>query len=309
MTLDEKGFSKNHRSDVPQIMIGLFTDNDGYPFDFDVFSGNIFEGHTFPAAVKKLIDKYEFTRLTVVADAAMLSTDNLSFLESHGVNYIVGARLKKLPQELITEVADFDYSSGAIYSADWEGRRLIVDFSALRAQTDAVNRDRLVKKLKTRLMKKQAVIRKSKYLRWGQRGRVAGIDQKQIEADQRFDGLKGYITNQNNRLEAKEVIEQYHNLWRIEKAFRMSKGDLKERPIYHRYSSRIKSHLLVCFVSLLVMKAAETILSRKRYSLERTIEILGRVGQGKTRIGNICLDIDSELDQETQSILQLFTGH
>jgi len=78
----------------------------------------------------------------------MLSTDNLSFLESHGVNYIVGARLKKLPQELITEVADFDYSSGAIYSADWEGRRLIVDFSALRAQTDAVNRDRLVKKLK-----------------------------------------------------------------------------------------------------------------------------------------------------------------
>lgn len=80
--LRKKGYSKNCRADVPQIIVGLFVDADGYPFDFDMFSGNTFEGHTFETAVSQLRRKYDFTSLTVVADAAMLSAANLVFLES-----------------------------------------------------------------------------------------------------------------------------------------------------------------------------------------------------------------------------------
>jgi len=305
----KKGFSKNYRTDVPQIMVGLFVDNEGYPLDFDFFEGSIFEGHTFPVAIKKIVGRHVFTSLTVVADAAMLSADNLEFLDSLNINYIVGARLKNLPEAEIAKIHGHDFTKEAIFQITLKNQQLFIDYSPQRAQKDAKVRERLVKKLEIKLRKKEQVIRKSKYLRWESQGKIAGIDKKQIEADRKFDGLKGYITNKNNNLGANEVIKQYHNLWKVERAFRMSKSDLKERPIYHRYSSRIKSHLLVCFVSLLVMKETEKILNRKQYSLEKTIEVLGTVGQGKTQIGNVSLDIESALDQETQSILQLFTGH
>lgn len=307
--LRKKGFSKNHRTDVPQIMVGLFVDNEGFPFDFDFFKGSIFEGHTFPVAIKKIIAKYTFDSLTVVADAAMLSTDNLEFLESLHINYIVGARLKNLPLVVIEKIHNHDFLQKPIFQIVLKSQKLFIDYSSQRAQKDAKTRKRLIERLKIKLSKKEAVIHKSKYLKWEEQGKIAGIDKEKIEADKKFDGLKGYVTNKNIILDPLEIIKQYRNLWNVEKAFRMSKSDLKERPIYHRYSNRIKSHLLICFVSLLVMKETERILNRKKYSLEKAMEMLGTVGEGKTRIGNICLDIDSELDQETQSILQLFTGH
>ena len=81
MNLGKKGFSKDHRGDMPQVLIGLFVDFEGYPFDFDCFTGNTFEGHTFKTSVEKLIKKYQFGSLTVVADAGMLSEDNLLYLD------------------------------------------------------------------------------------------------------------------------------------------------------------------------------------------------------------------------------------
>lgn len=304
-----KGYSKNHRADVPQIIVGLFVDADGYPFDFDMFSGNTFEGHTFETAVSRLIRKYDFSGLTVVADAAMLSKDNLAFLESRGLDYIVGARLKSLPEDMIAAVTGFDFSAAAIYSTQWQDRRLLVDFSAARAKRDAASRDRQVRKLKLALAANRPVIHKSKYLRVDSPNQIRGIDQAKIAADSRFDGLKGYLVNAENPFSVEDIIAQYHNLWKVEKAFRMQKSDLKERPVYHRRRKRIESHLLLCFTSLLVMKEAERILRRKDYSLEKAIEILGKVGQGKIRIGRTQLELDSELDQEAELILNLFRGH
>jgi transposase len=304
-----KGYSKNRRGDMPQIIVGLFVDAAGYPLDFDIFPGNTFEGHTLETAVAKLKHKYGLTNLTVVADAAMLSADNLSFLESQGFDYIVGARLKSLPQTMIREITAFDFSAGAIYSVEWEGKRLLVDFSISRAQRDAANRDRQVKKLEAALISKRPVIRKSKYLKLDSPGQTKQIDQVRIAADRQFDGLKGYITNIANRMTFKQIIGQYRNLWKIERAFRMSKSDLKERPVYHWLRSRIQAHLTLCFVSLLVAKETERILAQKHCSLDRAIEILGRVGSGTTRVGGVELDIESEPDEEARLILGLFEGH
>lgn len=310
--LRQKGYSKDKRTDVPQILVGLFVDQDGYPIDFDFFQGKTFEGHTFQEAITNLIKKYSLETFTIVADAGMLSKDNLDFIASRHLGYIVAARLKNLSQELTQKILAHDFLTQPTYETFLKDkdRRLIVDFSLQRAKKDKANRERLIRSLKLRLIKGQTVIRKSKYLAVSQMGKVKGIDQTKIKEDLQFDGLKGYFTNVNAKeLPAEEVIKQYHNLWQVEKAFRMSKGDLKERPIYHYREERIQAHLLLCFISLLVMTETERKLKAKGFSLEKTIELLGKVGQGKIKLEKIELEIDSEVDQKTKSILDLFSGH
>lgn len=305
----KKGYSKEHRNDMPQILIGLFVDFDGYPFDFDVFEGNKFEGHTFKVAVEDIMNKYPFENLTVVADAAMLSEDNLSYLTDRHISYIVGARIKNMPDKITKDLCLHDYGENEWYELSWGDKRLIVDYSQDRAKRDRANRERLVKKLESNIASGRQLIRKSKYLLVENTGKVTGVDQKKIDEEKQFDGLKGYVTTADDSIKSKDIIAQYHNLWRVEKAFRMSKNDLRERPVYHQQLKRVKSHLLLCFVSLLVMKEAERILNQKHYTIEKAVEILGTVGQGKIRIGNVQLEVDSELDQEVQSILGLFAGH
>ncbi len=305
----QKGFSKDHRFDVPQILVGLFVDNNGYPFDFDFFEGKTFEGHTFTRAIDNIRSKYRFPTLTVVADAGMLSSDNLDYLDSIEVSYIVGARLKNLPQKVTEEILHYQYQRQPVFQTIMDNQQLIVDYSSDRAKLDAKNRDRLVTKLKRKLTDRETVVRKSKYLLIHGESEVKGIDEAKIEFDRQFDGLKGYLTNLGNPNSPTEIIEQYHKLWQVKKAFRMSKHDLRQRPIFHYQKDRIKAHLALCFVSLLVMKEAERHLKKIDCSLEQAIELLGKVGQGKVRVGKVELITESELEQRTQQILNLFMGH
>ncbi len=310
--LREKGYSKDHRSDVPQIVLGLFVDKNGYPFDFDFFKGKTFEGHTFPTAVKNLLDKYNFKNLTVVADAGMLSDDNLTFLSTLNLNYIVGARIKNMTDEIKKKILSFDFKSQEIHEIELKEKngRLIVDYSEDRAKKDNCNREKIVKKLEVKLEKKQAVVYKNKYLVFQNEGKVVGVNKTKIEEDKKYDGLKGYLTNiEKGKVGNDKIIEEYHNLWKIEKAFRMSKNDLQERPIYHRNLKRIESHLLICFCSLLVMKETENILAKINISLNHAIEVLGNVGEGTIAIGGIELPIEKEIDYEAKLILDVFLGH
>lgn len=307
--LRQKGYSKDHHSDIPQILVGLFVDQDGYPFDFDFFEGKTFEGYTLSKMIVRLKRQYIWEQLTVVADAGMLSEDNLAFLDSQEIGYVVGARLKNLPQTLKTTIVAHDFSKMGVFKTQYQGRRLLVSHSSQRAKKDKSNRDRLIKKLRGRLAKKQTTIRKSKYLKTRGENQVIGIDKAKIREDAQYDGLKGYLTNHQSQLSPQTVIAHYRNLWQIEKAFRMSKHDLRERPVFHSKPRRIKAHLTLCFVSLLVMKETERILAQKGYSLKQAVELLGRVGQGKVRIGKTTVDLESELDGKTRPLLNLFVGH
>lgn len=314
--LRKKGYSKDHKNDLPQILIGLFVDQAGYPFDFDFYDGSTFEGHAFQKAIRALIKKYQFTDLVVVADAGMLSEKNINFLETKKLSYIVGARLKSLPEKIKKQIFAHDYTKQPIHeikntikTEQTERNRLIIDFSEKRAKKDKFNREKLVKKLEIKLASKKEIIKKSKYLLWESQGVVAGIDQNKIELDKRHDGLKGYFTNLKNEIKPTEIIDQYHNLWQVEKAFRMSKSDLQERPIFHRREKRIRSHLIICFCSLLIMKEVEKSLKPKEISLIKVIETLGKVGQGEVVLGKLKLPIDSELSEEAETIFQQILGH
>jgi transposase len=316
--LRKKGFSKDHKNELPQIVIGLFVDKDGYPFDFDFYEGSTFEGHTFPKAIKSLLKNYQFTDLVVVADAGMLSENNIRFLETEKLNYIVGARLKGLSEKFKAQIFIHDFTKEILCEIACEiksetgeitQRRLIIDFSEKRAKKDNFTREKLIKKLEVKIASKKELIKKSKYLILENQGKVAGIDQEKIEQDKRHDGLKGYWTNLQAKTKPKEIIDHYHNLWKIEKAFRMSKSDLQERPIFHRKLKRINGHLLICFCSLLILKESERILKPTDIPLMKAIEALGKVGQGEMILGKLKLPIDSELSKEAQSIFYEVLGH
>lgn len=305
----QKGFSKDHRCDMPQILIGLFVDSNGYPFDIHWFEGKTFEGHTFNQAMDAIQSKYNFPCLTVVADAGMLSQENLAYLKEKNIDYIVGARLRNLPESLTQQFLSYSFAPHSPFQTLCKGQRLIINYSPERAKQDRKNRERTLAHLHKKLNQKKLVLKKSKYLKLEGKQKIVGIDNDQILYDQKFDGLKGYNTNLEEKIPAATILDQYRQLWRVEKAFRMSKHDLRERPIYHSQPARIKAHLLLCFVSLLVLKETEMQLEKIHCTIEKAIELLGKVGQGKVQVNNVMLLAESEVDELTQSILDLFAGH
>jgi hypothetical protein len=235
-------------------------------------------------------------------------------------NYIVGARLKGLSEKIKKPIFIHDFTKLPFFdttykikieSGEIRNKRLIIDYSQTRAKKDNHNREKLVEKLKEKINSRKLLVKKSKYLILENQGTIAGIDTKKIELDKRHDGLKGYWTNLKLKSKNKplQIIDQYHNLWKVEKAFRMSKSDLQERPVFHRKLERIRGHLLICFCSLLVMKETERILASTEITLVKTIQILGKVGQGEVTLGKLKSTIDSELSNEAKIIYRQILGH
>lgn len=303
-----RGYSKDGKHANPQILIGLFVDQNGYPLEFGSYSGKTYEGHTFEKAVTSFLDRHKIKYLTVVADAGMLARENLSFLSEHRLGYIISARLKNLPLDITNVILCHNFTKKPFFrkkfEADFRDNDLIMTFSPNRAKKDQYNRNSQIKKLEAKLAQGKPLNRKSKYLAISGKEKIVGINTAKIEQDQKFDGLKGYFTNTN--LSFQETVKQYKNLWRVEKAFRMSKNDLRERPVYHRRKRRIRAHLDLCFVSLLVMRETERKLAKIPCSLERAIELLGKVGEGEVNAKGLLLKIDSDIDHEAQLILNLW---
>ena len=135
------GFSKDHRAQETQIVLGLVVNHQGLPLYFDVFKGNTFEGHTFIPVIEKIPELLNNPHLVVVADSAMISEENMSLLEEKGVGFIVGARVSNLPAELITKISDMLSSeNGKVYETDYKSRRLVCDYSSKRASKDRSDR-------------------------------------------------------------------------------------------------------------------------------------------------------------------------
>jgi transposase len=267
--LRKKGYSKDHRYDLPQVVIGLTVDGSGFPLDFQVYEGNTYEGHTLIEGIASIQAKLSLkpSDLTVIADAGMLSQTNIDALEESGYVYIVGARIKSLNKNRTEELLNWNYAKQGMLDVLLDtsaNRHLIVSYSDKRAKRSKQNRDRLVKKLQSKLDHGQ-VVKKSKYIFLHTADNTTtplkpttftgSIDQEKIDQDARFDGLKGYVTN--TALTAEEVVARYANLWTVEKSFRMSKSDLRTRPVFHFKRRRILAHLLICVCSLAVLREFE----------------------------------------------------
>jgi len=269
--LRKKGFSKDGKHQNPQIFIGLLVGLGGYAIGYDIFEGNCYEGHTLIPFLEKMEQKFKLGRLVVIADSGLLSNDNIAALEANGYEYILGARLKNEPGIIKTEILQHTFSDGDTISiAKTENTRLIVNHSKARASKDEYNRKRgltrLEKQIRAGKLTKSNINNRgyNKYLKLT--GEISiEIDYQKYNQDNVWDGLKGYITN--TLLSDAEVLDNYKNLWHIEKAFRMSKTDLRIRPIYHRLRDRIEAHICIAFTAYCIYKELERVLYQEKSTL------------------------------------------
>jgi transposase len=277
--LRKTGFSKDGKHQHPQLVLGLLVSRGGYPLAYDIFEGNQFEGRTMLPVINEFKNKYHLNQLVVIADAGLLSKENIALLEQGGHEYILGARIKASKSALKEEILALRLKNGESASIILDkSTKMIVNYSDARAKKDAFNRERGLSKLEKQI--KSGKLNKSNINNRGYNkfllleGAVnVNIDRNKIIADQRWDGLKGYISN--TTLSADEVITQYKELWQIEKAFRIAKHELSIRPIYHRKQRRIEAHICIAFVAYKIYKELERQLKEKksRLSPEKAIDI------------------------------------
>lgn len=252
---------------------------DGYPLAYEIFEGNKFEGHTMLPVIDAFRMRYKMGQLVIIADSGLLSKDNIKDLNSKGYEFILGARIKAESSSIKKKITSLQLQDGKseIIQKD-DGLKLIVGYSQSRASKDRSNRERGLKKLEKRIrtgkLTKSHINNRgyNKYLKL--EGEISvSIDLDKFNKDAQWDGLKGYLTNTNFSKE--QIIENYGHLWKIEKAFRISKHDLRIRPIYHRLQRRIEAHICISFVAYKVYKELERQLKVKnsRLSPEKAIEI------------------------------------
>src|SRR5580765_734738 len=254
--LRKNGFSKDNKFRQPQILVALMVTKEGFSIAYEVFAGNTFEGHTIIPVVKNFIEKNNVKEFTVVADAAMISSDNIQALKENAINYIVGARLGNLPNEMIAEInKNASREDGKSIRIKTDNGYLICSYSSVRYRKNKYEIEKKIEKAKF-IIGNPSKNRKLKFTK--STGQNIELNQKLIDKTEKILGIKGYYTNLEEHIaDNKTIIERYHELYKIEQAFRISKNDLQTRPIFHYKEDPIKLHLLICFMALVISKHIE----------------------------------------------------
>lgn len=269
--LKEFGFSKDHRPMDTQIVVGLVVNKDGFPLYFDVFSGKTFEGHTFIPVIKNIQSLLGTKELVVVADAAMISKDNIEKLSKENIGFVVGARLKNLPQSLIDSISKkLSAVDGKIITLTYLNQRLICQYSQKRALKDKSDRLKQIAKAEMTIANHGRITSKFRFVKAD--GVIVSLNEDLVNKALKLEGIKGYLTN--TVLPESLVIDRYHDLWRIENSFRLTKSDLEARPIFHRLDETIKAHLVIVFAGLAISKYLEITMEM---SIERILHVASKV--------------------------------
>lgn len=290
--LRQAGFSKDGKTAESQIVLGLLVSEDGYPLSYSIFNGSQYEGRTMIPVIDDFVQRFNLTDFIVVADSGLMSTKNVELLESAGYQYILGARIRNESPKMKDWILSVDRTDGNIYECRRNGiQRLIVSYSEARAKKNAWNRnkgvDRLRKAYARGTLTKENVNKRgyNKFLDISKDITVR-INEDKIAEDSLWDGLKGYITNTS--LPAEEVISQYHGLWVVERAFRIGKGALEMRPMFHFTEKRIEAHICICFVAYKVYKELERTIRglNMKMSVDKVLSIAKTMTTLRIRLPN-----------------------
>ena len=203
--------------------------------------------------------------------------------------YIIGARIKNESDEIKQWIFSIKKQDGVFYERKKDTTRLIVGYSEKRAKKDSYNRNKGIKRLEkdyqSGKISKENINKRgyNKFLKLSNTVNVV-IDRDKIKEDEQWDGLKGYITNTS--LSANEVYKQYSGLWVIERAYRVTKGTLEMRPMFHFTPKRIEAHVCICFVAYKVYKELERILkaSNINLSVDKVLSIAKTITTIKVRL-------------------------
>lgn len=300
-TLRKFGYSKDNKFNQPQILITLIVNADGFPVSYRVFEGNKFEGHTLIPSIVDFKVRHKVKELTVVADAAMISEKNVEELVLRGLHYIVGARLGNISPTLIKLISRrLKRKDGKTLRLKTSKGYLICDFSKKRYAKDFYELKKQIKKAADLMAQPDRILKRNKFVKH-ERKNSYKLNKELIKKSRLLFGIKGYYTNleKPNRF----IIRHYHYLWTIEKDFRISKTDLKVRPIYHFKINPIESHVLICFMALAVVKYMEI---KTRRSTQKIVRILKRITDARIldTITNEEIILRLEISAEIKKLLK-----
>ena len=295
------GLSKERRLE-PQIIIGLLVDKNGFPLGLHSFEGNKAETKTLLPVIEAFQAQHKLDKVTIVADAAMLSASNLEALTKAGFTYIVGSRLHKVPYAIAEYQKNSELSDQQIVTMQQDDYRVIYQYRAKRAALDLRNIEKQVSKamkaingqIPTSRMKFVSVTPKSKQL-----------NQKLIDKARALAGIKGYVTNLD--IPDEEVIAYYHQLFQIEATFRMAKSDLRARPIYHRKRDSIEAHLTIVLAALAISRRIE---HQTGISIKQFVKLLRPIRSGLVTINGKEILAEPEVPKSVEELLfRLSSGH
>lgn len=250
------GMSKERRLE-PQIIVGLLVNQNGFPLELHSFEGNKAETKTIVPVVEEFKKRHGLLGLTVVADAGMLSAANLESLTEAGYTYIVGSRLNKIPYNIAEYQKKRDLTDNQIITSKTAiaGQRVIYQYRAKRAALDLRNITKQIEKAE-KIVSGKTTVKKAKFLSVTTKNKT--LNQDLIDKAKALVGVKGYVTNlPTAEASNAQIIAYYHQLWRVEQSFRMSKSDLKARPIFHHLRDSIEAHLTVVMAALAMGRVIE----------------------------------------------------
>lgn len=299
--LRQYGFSKDNKFNQPQIVLGLLVTDKGFPIGYQIFEGNKFEGHTIVPIIKGFKKKHNVKTFTVIADAAMISAENIKALRSAGLHYIVGARVANLSMENIKSInTQLNQQDKRTVRIETELGDLICEFSAKRYAKDKREMERGIAKAES-ILKNPGRMKRVKFIS-SEKNRYE-LNLALIEKTKLLLGIKGYYTNLlKTEVEDHLTIEHYHNLWHVEQAFRITKSDLQVRPIYHYKHEAIEVHVLICFMALALCKFMEIKTGKSTKSILKLLKSVTDATLLNTQTGEkITLRID--LSEEVKNLL------
>ena len=305
----KNGYSKDGKFNQPQVVLALLVTKQGLPIGYKAFSGDTFDGHTLIPSLKEIENEFKVDNIVYVADAGMFNKTNLSEFnkdDNKNMSYIVGAKIKTMSQEIKKQIVNKEdmqdiNDDTKVKTLEYQGKKLLISYSKKRAKKDKFERKKAIAKLKKRLESSKSVKSQlsnsgyKKYLQLESSENTQStcdlsiaLNEEKIKEDEAWDGLKGILTN-NTTLSNEELIHQYTNLWQVEESFRITKHDLKIRPIYHWKPSRVKAHLAISFMA---------------YTLVRHLEYRVRLQYKKLspqKIKNILLSVQSSILYDTKT--------
>jgi Transposase DDE domain len=282
-TLGQYGYSKDHRPDLHQMVVGAVLDGEGRPICCELWPGNTADVTTLRAVVDRLGQRFHIRRVCIVADRGMIAEETIADLEQQGTPYILGVRMRKqneVREDVLANKGRYQEVYGPRQQKTdpaplkvkevWvENRRYILCVNAEQAKHDRQQRQQIVAGLKEQLRKgdKTLVGNKGyrKYLKVEGDSHFA-IDPAKLKAEARFDGK--WVLRTNTDFSVAEVALQYKKLWMVEQWFRSCKSLLETRPIYHKRDETIRGHVFCSFLALVLRQELQARLEARGHDFE-----------------------------------------
>jgi len=295
------GMSKERRLE-PQIILGLLVDRNGFPLELHSFEGNKAETQTLLPVLEAFQSQHALKKITLVADAAMLSAANLEALTKAGYTYIVGSRLQKVPYDIAEFQKSGELSDQQVITMHQDGYRVIYQYRAKRAALDLRNLEKQVAKA-NKAIRGQTPSNRIKFL--SVKASSKQLNQKLIAKTKALAGIKGYVTNLD--IPDIEVIAYYHQLFQVEAAFRMAKSDLGARPIYHQNRNAIEAHLTLVLAALAISKNIER---QTGVSIKQFVKLIRPLRSGIVKFNGKEILAEPEVPETAARMLKLLNpGH